>query len=149
MQKDQYLGRWQARSYRTLKGEMINGELKWVETAISTMNLKSYVARVTAVGGAHNVFGVVLNDGTPIESVEVKIDDGEWQAATLDPETMREKYGWKFFNYRWEGATPGEHTVVSRVTDVNGNVQPTAEGLADKLTFLEAHEQFPRNVIIA
>ena len=113
------------------------------------MNLKSYVARVTAVGGAHNVFGVVLNDGTPIERVEVKIDDGEWQAATLDPETMREKYGWKFFNYRWEGATPGEHTVVSRVTDVNGNVQPTPEELADKMTFLEAHEQFPRNVIIA
>ena len=149
VQKDQYLGRWQARSYRTLQGEMINGEMKWVETAISTMNLKSYVARVTAVGGAHNVFGVVLNDGTPIESVEVKIDDGEWQAATLDPETMREKYGWKFFNYRWEGATPGEHTVVSRVTDVNGNVQPTPEELADKMTFLEAHEQFPRNVIIA
>ncbi len=148
-QKDQYLGRWQARSYRTLQGQMINGEMKWVETAISTMNLKSYVARVTAVGGAHNVFGVVLNDGTPIESVEVKIDDGAWQAATLDAETMREKYGWKFFNYRWEGATPGEHTVVSRVTDVNGNVQPTAEELGDKLTFLEAHEQFPRNVIIA
>ncbi len=149
VQKDQYLGRWQARSYRTLQGQMINGELKWVETAISTMNLKSYIARVTAVGGAHNIFGVVLNDGTPIERVEVKIDDGEWQAATLDPETMREKYGWKFFNYRWEGATPGEHTVVSRVTDVNGNVQPTPEELADKMTFLEAHEQFPRNVIIA
>ncbi len=149
VQKDQYLGRWQARSYRTLKGEMINGELKWVETAISTMNLKSYIARVTAVDGAHNIFGVVLNDGTPIDSVEVRIDDGEWQSATLDPETMREKYGWKFFNYRWEGATPGEHTVVSRATDVNGNVQPTAEELGDKLTFLEAHEQFPRNVIIA
>ena len=149
VQKDQYLGRWQARSYRTLQGEMINGEMKWVETAISTMNLKSYVARVTAVGGAHNVFGVVLNDGTPIESVEVRIDDGPWQSATLDAETMREKYGWKFFNYRWEGATPGEHTVVSRVTDVNGNVQPTPEELADKMTFLEAHEQFPRNVIIA
>ena len=149
VQKDQYLGRWQARSYRTLKGVMINGEKKWVETAISTMNLKSYVARVTAVGGAHNIFGVVLNDGTPIDSVEVKIDDGEWQAATLDPETMREKYGWKFFNYSWEGATPGEHTVVSRVTDVNGNVQPTPDELADKMTFLEAHEQFPRNVIIA
>jgi DMSO/TMAO reductase YedYZ molybdopterin-dependent catalytic subunit len=149
VQKDQYLGRWQARSYRTLKGEMINGELKWVETAISTMNLKSYVARVTAVDGAHNVFGVVLNDGTPIDSVEVSIDDGPWQAATLDPETMREKYGWKFFNYRWEGATPGEHTVVSRVTDVNGNVQATPEDLENQMTFLEAHGQFPRNVIIA
>ena len=149
VQKDQYLGRWQARSYRTLKGEMINGELKWTESAISTMRLKSYVARVTAVDGAHNVFGVVLNDGTPIDSVEVRIDDGPWQPATLDPETMREKYGWKFFNYRWEGAAPGEHTVISRVTDVNGNVQPTAEELGNKMTFLEAHEQFPRNVIIA
>lgn len=149
VQKDQYLGRWQARSYRTLKGEMINGEMKWTESAISTMRLKSYVARVTASGGAHNVFGVVLNDGTPIDSVEVKVDDGPWQAATLDPETMREKYGWKFFNYRWEGATPGEHTVVSRVTDVDGNVQPTAEELGNKMTFLEAHEQFPRTVVIA
>ena len=149
VQKDQYLGRWQARSYRTLQGQMINGEMKWVETAISTMRLKSYIARVTAVNGGHNIFGVVLNDGTPIDSVEVKIDDGPWQAATLDPETMRERYGWKFFNYRWEGATPGEHTVVSRVTDVNGNVQPTAEELGDKLTFLESHEQFPRPVIIA
>ena len=149
VQKDQYLGRWQARSYRTLKGEMINGEMKWTESAISTMRLKSYVARVTASGGAHNVFGVVLNDGTPIDSAEVKVDDGPWQAATLDPETMREKYGWKFFNYRWEGATPGEHTVVSRVTDVDGNVQPTAEELGNKMTFLEAHEQFPRTVVIA
>lgn len=149
VQKDQYLGRWQARSYRTLKGQMINGEMKWVETAISTMRLKSYVARVTAVDGAHNVFGVVLNDGTPIASVEVRVDDGPWRPAALDPETMREKYGWKFFNYRWEGAAPGEHTVVSRVTDVTGAVQPTAEELGDKMTFLEAHEQFPRNVIIA
>ncbi len=149
VQKDQYLGRWQARSYRTLKGEMINGEMKWTESAISTMRLKSYVARVTAVGGAHNVFGVVLNDGTPIAAVEVRVDDGPWQPARLDAETMREKYGWKFFNYRWEGATPGEHTVVSRVTDVNGNVQPTADELGNKMTFLESHEQFPRTVIIA
>ena len=149
VQKDQYLGRWQARSYRTLKGEMINGEMKWTESAISTMRLKSYIARVTSADGAHNIFGVVLNDGTPIHSVEVKVDDGEWQPATLDPETMREKYGWKFFNYRWEGATPGEHTVVSRATDANGYVQPTAEELENKMTFLESHEQFPRTVIIA
>ena len=149
VQKDQFLGRWQARSYRTLKGEMVNGEMKWKETAISTMRLKSFIARVTAVDGAHNVFGVVLHDGTPIHSVEVQIDNGPWQHATLDPATMREKYAWKFFNYTWEGATPGEHTVKSRVTDVNGAVQPTAEDLENKMTFLESNEQFPRTVIIA
>ena len=58
------------------------------------------------------IFGVVLNDGTPIRSVEVKIDSGRWQAATLDPETMSEKYSWKFFTFDWQSATPGEHTVM-------------------------------------
>ena len=30
---------------------------------------------------------IVLNDGTPIKSVEVRVDDGPWQPATLDPAT--------------------------------------------------------------
>ena len=34
VQEDQYLGKYQARWYRTLKGEMVNGEVKWKETAI-------------------------------------------------------------------------------------------------------------------
>jgi DMSO/TMAO reductase YedYZ molybdopterin-dependent catalytic subunit len=149
VQQDPYLGKYQARWYRTLKGEMVNGEMKWIETAVTRMRLKSFIARVTSGAGDHNIFGVVLNDGTPIRSVEVKIDDGPWQAAKLAPETMREKYAWKFFNYAWKGATPGEHTVNSRVTDVNGEVQPTAEDLEVKKTFLEHNAQSPRTVMIA
>jgi DMSO/TMAO reductase YedYZ molybdopterin-dependent catalytic subunit len=149
VQEDQYLGKFQARWYRTLKGEMVNGEMKWKETAISKMQLKSFIARVTReTTGRHNVFGVVLHDGTPLRSVEVKVDDGPWQPATLDPETTREKYGWKFFNYTWNGATRGEHSVTSRVTDINGNVQPTAEDLEVKLTFLEHNLQLPRTLVI-
>ena len=109
---------------------------------------------MTSTDSGHNIFGVVLHDGTPINSVEVKIDDGPWQRATLDPETAREKYGWKFFNYTWDGATPGEHTVTSRATDANGGVQPTAEELDFELggvkqTFLEHNAQLTRPVIIA
>ena len=70
-------------------------------------------------------------------------DDGPWQAATLDP-TMTEKYSWKFFTYDWRGATPGEHTVTSRATDVSGYRQPTAEELEVKRTRLEQHNQHPR-----
>ena len=33
VQEEQYLGKFQARWYRTLKGEMIDGEMKWTETA--------------------------------------------------------------------------------------------------------------------
>ena len=147
-QEEQYLGKFQARWYRTLKGEIIDGEMKWKETAITRMQLKSFIARVTKDGSRHKVLGVVLHDGTPLKSVEVKVDDGPWQPATMDPST-REKYSWKLFTYTWSGATPGEHTLVSRVTDVKGTVQPTAEELAVKKTFLEDNSQHPRKVMIA
>src|SRR5262245_8853646 len=77
-QEDQYLGKFQARWYRTLKGEMIDGEMKWVETAITHLQLKSFVARVTKNGDQIKVQTIVLNDGTPIKSVEIKVDDGPW-----------------------------------------------------------------------
>jgi DMSO/TMAO reductase YedYZ molybdopterin-dependent catalytic subunit len=148
-QHDAYLGKFQARWYRTLRGETINGQVHWKEDAVTHMQLKSWVARVTKAGSRHNVLGIVLNDGTPIRTVEVSVDGGPWQAAKLDPETMREKYGWKLFSYAWAGATPGEHTIVSRVTDVNGQVQPTAEEIANKKTFLEDNSQHPRKVMIS
>lgn len=146
-QEQQYLGKFQARWYRTLKGEMINGELKWVETSIAHMKLKSFIARIIQTGNTHRVTAVVLNDGTPIKGVEVKVDDGPWQAAMADPSTTA-KFGWKLYHYAWNGATPGEHTVVSRVTDATGTVQPTEEDLANKKTFLEHNAQHPRKVTI-
>ena len=149
VQEDDYLGKYQARWYRTLRGEMIDGEMKWKETAVTHMQLKSFIARVTKSGNTYKVSGVVLNDGTPIKAVEVKIDDGPWQPATMDPATAKSKYSWKLFNYTWNGATPGEHTLVSRVTDVTGRVQPTAEELEVKKTFLEDNSQHPRKVMIA
>jgi len=147
-QADPYLGKFQANWYRTLKGEMINGEMKWVESAITHLQLKSFVARVTKSGNAHKVTTIVLNDGTPIKSVEVKVDEGPWQAATADPSTTA-KYGWKLYNYTWNGASAGEHTVISRVTDATGKVQPTEAELANKKTFLEDNSQHPRKVMIS
>jgi DMSO/TMAO reductase YedYZ molybdopterin-dependent catalytic subunit len=148
IQEDGYLGKYQARWYRTVRGEMIDGELKYMETAVTHMNLKSFIARVTKDGSRHKVLGVVLNDGTPLKSVEVKVDDGPWQPATMDPATNG-KYSWKLFTYTWNGATPGEHTLVSRVTDATGKVQPTAEENATKKSFLEENTQSPRKVMIS
>jgi len=148
VQEDPYLGKFQARWYRTLRGEMIAGEMKWTETAVTHMQLKSFIARVTRDGNGHTVLGVVLNDGTPLKSVEVRVDDGPWQPARMDPATSG-AYSWKLFTYAWHGATPGEHTLVSRVTDVTGRIQPTAEDLANKKTFLEDNSQFPRKLTIS
>jgi DMSO/TMAO reductase YedYZ molybdopterin-dependent catalytic subunit len=146
-QEEQYMGKFQTRWYRTFKGEMIDGEMKWVESDISHMQLKSYIARITKTGAGYNVFGVVLNDGTPIKAVEVRVDEGPWRPASLDPAT-REKYAWKQFNYAWTDATPGEHTVVSRVIDITGKIQPTAQELENKKSFLEDNSQTPRKVMI-
>src|SRR4029453_8820368 len=130
-QEDAYLGKFQARHYRTLRGETIDGEVKWTEAAITQMQPKSFLARVTRDGSNYKVLGVALHDGTPLKSIEVRVDEGPWQAATIDPAT-RSKYSWKLFTYAWTNATPGEHTLVSRVTDVNGRVQRALKDLESK-----------------
>ena len=93
------------------------------------------------------MLGVVLNDGTPIKSVDVKVDDGPWQPATLDAAT-KEKYGWKLFTYTWTGATAGNHTLTSRATDITGRVQVTAQANETKKSFLEEDSQVVRKVLI-
>ena len=152
LQEDRYLGNYQARWYRSVVGVGGTGEdadpgTQWVETEITRQHLKSVIARVRKKGGTYEVFGFVLNDGTPLKSVEVQIDNGAWQKATIA--SNGSQYSWKLFSYRWEGATPGEHTLVSRVTDVDGAVQPTAEELKRKKTFLQDNSQFPRKVMIS
>ena len=145
LQEDRYLGKFQARWYRTLRGEVIDGQTMWKEAAVTHMQLKSFIARVTRDGDKFKALGVVLNDGTPIKSVEVKVDEGAWQPAAMDPATTS-KYSWKLFTYTWSGAAPGEHTLVSRVTDTKGNVQPTEKDLENKKTFLEDNSQHPRKI---
>jgi DMSO/TMAO reductase YedYZ molybdopterin-dependent catalytic subunit len=151
LQEDRYLGNYQARWYRTLRGEGGSGEegdpqVQWVETEVTRMRVKSVIARVRKTGASHEIFGFVLNDGTPLKTVEVQIDGGPWRAAAIDP--SHTKYSWKLFTYKWEGASPGEHTLVSRATDANGAVQPAAADLKRKRTFLEDNAQFPRKVKI-
>jgi DMSO/TMAO reductase YedYZ molybdopterin-dependent catalytic subunit len=153
LQEDRYLGNYQARWYRTIwgvggSGDVTDPQTQFVETEVTHMRPKSVIARVRKSGNAHQVLGFVLNDGTPLKSVEVQIDNGPWQKATLD--SANSQFSWKLFTYRWEGATPGDHTLVSRVTDANGEVQPTAAELtARKKTFLEDNSQFPRKVKIS
>ena len=152
LQRERFLGNYQARWYRTVRaiggsGEPTDPETQFIESEVTRLNLKSVIARVRrSADGSYQVLGFVLNDGTPLRSVEVKVDDGAWERATLDPANT--KYSWKLFTYRWTGATPGEHTLVSRATDANGVVQPTTAELARKKTFLEDNAQFPRKVKI-
>ena len=147
VQQERYLGNYQARWYRTLRGEKIGDEVKWTETAVTRMRLKSVIARVTREGASYKITGFVLNDGTPLKAVEVSIDKGPWRKATIA--SGQDPYSWKLFSYGWADATPGEHTLVSRVTDANGLVQPTAAELETKKTNLENNAQYPRTVVVS
>ncbi|MEP6960479.1 MAG: molybdopterin-dependent oxidoreductase [Acidobacteriota bacterium] len=151
LQQERYVGNYQARWYRTIRGVGGSGkddgpDTQWIENEVTHLQLKSVIARVRKSGNAHTIMGFVLNDGTPLKSVEVQIDGGPWQKASMD--SANTKYSWKLFSYKWEGAAPGEHTIVSRATDIDGAVQPTAAELSRKRTFLEDNSQFPRKIKI-
>jgi len=143
VQDRRHMGRFMGRDYVTLKKEMIGGEERWVENSVTRIQLKSSIVRVTKMGNQHKITGFVLTDGTPLRNVEVKVDNGPWQEAAIDPRSTR--YSWKLFTMDWD-PTPGDHTLVSRATDVNGHVQLTAEEMPEKASRWENYAQFPRTI---
>ncbi|MGA0934043.1 MAG: sulfite oxidase [Pseudohongiellaceae bacterium] len=147
VQDRRYMGRFMGRDYVTLAKRNIGGEERWEERSVTKIRLKSSIIRVTKNGSNHTITGFVLNDGTPLRSVEVSIDGGPWQMAEMDPRNS--KYSWKLFNYTWRNASQGEHTIVSRVTDVTGEVQATQDDMPEKPTRWENYAQFPRTVRIS
>jgi len=146
LQDRRYMGRFMARDYVTLSRREIGGVERWEERSVTRMRLKSSIIRVTQRGRDHTITGFVLNDGTPLRTVEVRIDDGPWQAAQIDADATQ--YSWKIFRYDWKDASPGEHTIVSRVIDSNGQVQATADEMPPKPSRWENYAQFPRRVVI-
>ena len=92
------------------------------------------------------IMGFALNDLTPIKTVEISIDGGPWRPATFDKQNTATS--WKLFSYTWNGATPGEHTVVYRATDAKGRVQ-LEKADPTKKTIWENPEQMPRRIMIS
>lgn len=146
VQDTRYMGRFMGRDYVTLKKANVGGVERWVENSVTTMNLKSAVIRVTEMGSNFRITGFALNDGSPIDRVEIKIDDGPWQRAEMDPSNTQ--YSWKLFHLNWDNPSAGEHTIVSRAIDAEGNVQPTADQLPEKVSYWEDFGQFPRTLTI-
>ncbi len=148
-----YMGRFMGRDYVTVRGQRRGDDVVFVETSVGRMQLKSIVARITRreTTGKGLVplkaYGAVWDDGTGIDRVEVKLDHGKWQKATLAKEP-RSKHCWTFFSLELGDVKPGAHTVVSRAIDVNGRIQPSAEDgeIALKKTYWEAYQQWPREI---
>ncbi|WP_320066464.1 molybdopterin-dependent oxidoreductase [Micromonospora sp. RTGN7] len=74
--------------------------------------------RLTA--GPVAVAGVAWAQHRGIRTVEVRVDQGPWQEATLAPTASVDT--WVQWSWRWV-ATPGEHTLQVRATDADGETQ--------------------------
>ena len=144
VQEDPFLGKFQSRWYRTMCEQKIDGETVWNETAVTHMRLKSVVARVTKEGSAAQGVRIRAERRHAARSVEVKVDNGPWQAASLAPAAG--KFAWKQFSYTWRRHARRAHDRLARDRR-DGYVQP--ESLPEKKTFLEDNSQFPRKVMIA
>ena len=70
------------------------------------------------------------------------------RAATLG-EGQDDPYTWTFWHLDWE-ASPGEHTITSRATSSDGEVQPAADDprLVNKRTYWESNGQLSRGILI-
>jgi DMSO/TMAO reductase YedYZ molybdopterin-dependent catalytic subunit len=124
-----YEGQHMSRNYLALRAfETPEGPM-WLDTSISKTNMKSVVARVArrrAGGGwEYRITGPAWGGQTPIQHVDVQIDDGPWQRATL--EAPRGRYAWRLWSLTVKDLAPGPHTLASRATDSSGRVQPTGD----------------------
>ncbi|HLV77738.1 MAG TPA: sulfite oxidase [Marinobacter sp.] len=94
------------------------------------MNVKSWVTAPLETGsaGRNMIYGVAFGGTVALEKVDVSTDGGKsWkQARFLGPDLG--PYAWRPFVLATD-LPAGEHRIVSRATDVEGNVQP--EGRID------------------
>ncbi|MFJ8931465.1 molybdopterin-dependent oxidoreductase [Streptomyces sp. NPDC102364] len=70
--------------------------------------------------GTVMVAGVAWAQHRGIDKVEVRVDDGPWEAAELAAEDSRDT--WRQWSYAWR-ATKGGHNLTVRATDRTGDVQ--------------------------
>jgi DMSO/TMAO reductase YedYZ molybdopterin-dependent catalytic subunit len=90
---------------------------------------------VTLAAGSNAIGGRAWHQHTGVGSVEVRVDDGPWERATLaDPIGVDT---WRLWSWQWT-ATSGQHTLTVRMHDVDGTVQsdvqrPTFPGASSGL----------------
>jgi DMSO/TMAO reductase YedYZ molybdopterin-dependent catalytic subunit len=107
----------QQTSYWTDRGWSPEGPIKTASRIDVPKSFQKFPAGQVVMGG------VAWAQHRGVQSVEVQIDGGAWEMATLSTEVTTDT--WRQWTYVWD-ATPGSHNVVCRATDSNGAVQDSA-----------------------
>ncbi|HJU06448.1 MAG TPA: sulfite oxidase [Nitrospiraceae bacterium] len=142
-----FMSKLMGRDYVTIREEDHNGETVWAETSVGRWRIKSAPARVTRSDAGYQIMGVAW--GAPIDKVEVKIDDGPWQQATID-RTEDAEFAWKVWTFNWASPAAGEHAITSRAISTSGEIQPAMDDplIAKKHTYWESNGQVTRRIRI-
>ncbi len=121
---EQLWGRNNTSSY-VLIGEAYPPEGEAMGKVVTTQSIKSalalpWPAELTA--GRNRLHGFAHSPAGPIARVEWSVDSGQtWgDARVLPPQVQR---SWARFEFEWE-AKQGDHIVMTRATDSEGNTQP-------------------------
>ncbi|WP_106298692.1 molybdopterin-dependent oxidoreductase [Knoellia remsis] len=103
-----------AEAYWTERGWATDGRV----LTQSRIDTPRGLSRLTA--GPVVIGGVAWAQGRGIRKVEVRVDEGEWQEATMGPDANINY--WRQWYLEWD-ATPGPHQLTVRATDATGAVQ--------------------------
>jgi DMSO/TMAO reductase YedYZ molybdopterin-dependent catalytic subunit len=122
--REPFRGYYQNQKY-TVQRRTANGP---EQVIVQRMAAKSEILRPRtgeAVGvGTNRVCGLAWAGEEPVVRVEVSTDGGtRWQDAELVG--PRAPYSWTLWEYLWEVAKPGRHTLLARATSAGGEVQPS------------------------
>ena len=71
--------------------------------------------------GTVAIAGMAWAQHRGITGVQVQIDDGDWQDATLSGEVSADT--WRQWVYQWDATETGQHTIRCRAIDSTGTVQ--------------------------
>lgn len=101
---------------------------------LSSIQVKSAIAwppdKMRLPAGVHQVWGFAWTGTGTVREVAVSSDGGRvWESARL--ESSPAPYRWIRWNYNWP-ASAGEHSLMSRATDSQGNQQPLQRDTARK-----------------
>ncbi len=95
---------------------------------LNEMRVKSAIAgpafgEAITGGQPYRVHGLAWAGVNTVAGVDVSTNGGStWSAAVLSTPAVR--YSWRQWEYTWTSPTPGEHRLMARATDANGNIQP-------------------------
>jgi DMSO/TMAO reductase YedYZ molybdopterin-dependent catalytic subunit len=108
-----------AKAYWTQLGWSAHGPIK-TESRIDVPRSGADVPR-----GQTRFGGVAWAQPRGVKAVEVRIDDGPWQAAQLGASYSDDT--WRLWSFDWESGDTGSHQIAVRATDKSGAVQTSQQ----------------------